>query len=141
GYHKTVECWQTLTQKTVYIEPELVWNDGAYSVVMPRERAEIGCDVSIDVDGENYPIATNSAGNIHLSKEAIAKICADDVAPDPLAFETVQVIDGDGARHYVLKDQWEDADVIGFRTFTSEGQRLNAKGKPVSSKIDKSFLR
>lgn len=141
GYNETFKCWETLSEKTVFIQPKQIWQDGSYSVVMPREHAKLETDVSIDVDGERYPVATNSAGKIHLSKEAIAKICADDPAPEALTFETVKVQDCDGGRHYVPKALWDNPHVMGFRSTYSDGTRLNAKGKPLSKAIDKPFLR
>ena len=79
GYWEERPNWETLAIERVYVEPVKGWQDGAYSIVMPRERAERRCDVTLEIDGDGavYPIAVNSGGKIHLSADQVRNIAGE----------------------------------------------------------------
>ncbi len=73
-------------ERLVMVPVERSWpaqyQDGAFSILFPREARAIGCAVTVDVDGEAVPLPTNAAGAIQLSADAVRRL-AGDVADMP----------------------------------------------------------
>lgn len=95
--------FETLTMEQVFVEPERVYEDGAYSVPMPAERATVRQDYAVSVEGDReYPIAVNSgATKIHLSAAQVRELCGEGT------FETLSFEIG-GKVHHVSKWLWDD---------------------------------
>lgn len=121
-YVTQTQCWQTLTMRDVKHPSETIIVDGSYSIIMPRERAQISASVEMSVDGETYPVAVNSGGKIHISKDTIAAV-------NMMTGETVKVQDDSGAAHYVLKSDWNNQEEWALFTCNEAGQFADSKNK------------
>jgi len=108
--------WDTLQPERFYIEGGEVWSDGAYSAVMPAERATREPDHSVTIEGDGtYPLAVNSGGAIHLTKDQVRAIVGESV------FETMAVTLPDGKSAFVLRWCWEQGDSR-FLTVRGDGR-------------------
>lgn len=115
-----VQDWQTLTMRKVETPARHEYAEGAYSIPMPRERQTLEAACSLTVDGQTYPLATNSAGNIHLSKDAVRKIIGES------CFETMAVTLPDGRAAFILQWLWDDG-VTRFCTVRADGRCATGK--------------
>ncbi|MBK6800383.1 MAG: hypothetical protein IPG83_02530 [Novosphingobium sp.] len=123
GHYVETPNWETLAIERVYIEGRSEYLEGAYSVVMPRERAERRSDVRLEIDGDStvYPIATNSGGKIHLSADQVRNIAGDSV------FETLALTIA-GKVVYVLAWLFAQGDSR-FLTVRSDGRCFAGKDR------------
>lgn len=73
---ETVLDWETLTEREVEIvEHEAGWQDGAFSVVMPRVRESVVAEISVELGDECLPLARNAAGSVYMTPAQVAKWC------------------------------------------------------------------
>lgn len=64
-------CWETLSTRTIPARSETVYGEGACCVLMPEHSR---ADVSVELDGKRYPLATNATGEIALTAEQVRTI-------------------------------------------------------------------
>lgn len=104
GRYEERPNWETLHVEKVWIEGRNVYETGAYSEVMPRDRAKMRPDVTLEIDGDAtvYPLGVKS-GAIHLTKDQVRAIAGDSV------FETMAV-EIAGRAVYILRWLWEQGD-------------------------------
>lgn len=104
GRYEERPNWETLHVEKVWIEGRDVYEDGAYSEVMPRDRAKMRPDVTLEIDGDAtvYPLGVRS-GAIHLTKDQVRAIAGDSV------FETM-AIEIAGRAVYILRWLWDQGD-------------------------------
>lgn len=73
---ESVLDWETLTERQVEIvEHEEGWQEGAFSVVMPRVSEAVVSEIRVEFDDECLPLARNAAGNVYMTPEQVAKWC------------------------------------------------------------------
>lgn len=96
--------WETLHVEKVWIEGRNVYETGAYSEVMPRDRAKMRPDVALEIDGDAtvYPLGVKS-GAIHLTRDQVRAIAGESV------FETM-AIEIAGRAVYILRWLWDQGD-------------------------------
>lgn len=104
GRYEDRHNWETLHVEKVWIEGRNVYETGAYSEVMPRDRAKMRPDVTLEIDGDAtvYPLGVK-AGAIHLTKDQVRAIAGESV------FETM-AIEIAGRAVYILRWLWEQGD-------------------------------
>lgn len=104
GRYEERPNWKTLHVEKVWIEGRNVYETGAYSEVMPRDRAKMRPDVTLEIDGDAtvYPLGVRS-GAIHLTKDQVRAIAGESV------FETM-AIEIAGRMIYILQWLWEQGD-------------------------------
>lgn len=115
-----VQDWESLTMRKVETPARWEYVEGAYSVAMPRERQKMEAACTLTVDGQTYPLATNSRGDIHLSKEAVRRIVGES------CFETMAITLPDGRAAYVLRWLWDEG-VTRFCTVRADGRCATGK--------------
>lgn len=98
-----------------------VWAPGAYSIVMPRERAKLAPDCTVIIDGDStvYPLGVKGNAAIHLTKEQVREIARDSV------FETMAVTIA-GRVIYILRWLFEQGDSR-FLTVRADGRCFTGK--------------
>lgn len=68
-------CYETFTIKRVQVqEGGLVYENGAYSVFIPRADRPVTASLSVEVDGVTHPLRVGASG-LELSKEAVHALC------------------------------------------------------------------
>lgn len=104
GRYEERPNWETLHVEKVWIEGRNVYETGAYSEVMPRDRAKMRPDVTLEIDGDAtvYPLGVRS-GAIHLTKDQVRAIAGESV------FETM-AIEIAGRAVYILRWLWDQGD-------------------------------
>lgn len=104
GRYEERHNWETLHVEKVWIDGRNVYEDGAYSEVMPRDRAKMRPDVTLEIDGDAtvYPLGVRS-GAIHLTKDQVRAIAGESV------FETM-AIEIAGRAVYILRWLWDQGD-------------------------------
>lgn len=115
GRYEERPNWETLHVEKVWIEGRNVYETGAYSEVMPRDRAKMRPDVTLEIDGDAtvYPLGVRSSA-IHLTKDQVRAIAGDSV------FETM-AIEIAGRTIYILQWLWEQGDSR-FLTVRADGR-------------------
>lgn len=126
GYYVESPNWETLAIERVYIEGRSEYLEGAYSVVMPRERAERRSDVTLEIDGDKsvYPIAVNSGGKIHLTADQVRGQIGE------TCFVTMEITLPNGKPAHILQWLWDQGDSR-FLTVRPDGRCYGAKAAPV----------
>lgn len=126
GHYVETPNWETLAIERVYIEGRSEYLEGAYSVVMPRERAERRSDVTLEIDGDKsvYPIAVNSGGKIHLSADQVRGQIGE------TCFVTMEITLPNGKPAHILQWLWDQGDSR-FLTVRPDGRCYGAKAAPV----------
>lgn len=104
GRYEDRHNWETLHVEKVWIEGRNVYETGAYSEVMPRDRAKMRPDVTLEIDGDAtvYPLGVKS-GAIHLTRDQVRAIAGESV------FETM-AIEIAGRAVYILRWLWDQGD-------------------------------
>lgn len=90
---ESVIDWEALVERDVEIvEHEAGWQEGAFSVVMPRVREAVVSTHSVDVDGDLIPLAMNGHGTLYMTAKQVAAWCGPvdpsthvAIAPRPMA--------------------------------------------------------
>lgn len=126
GHYVESPNWETLAIERVYIEGRSEYLEGAYSVVMPRERAERRSDVTLEIDGDGtvYPIAVNSGGKIHLSADQVRGQIGE------TCFAVMEITLPNGKPAHILQWLWDQGDNR-FLTVRPDGRCYGAKAAPV----------
>lgn len=83
-----IVCYETFTTRVEYPESFTQYEDGAYSIPIPRSHGSL---VAVEVAGDGgevqkYPIRTKANGAIELTDAAVAAL-----AGDPAEFERVEI--------------------------------------------------
>lgn len=117
GHYAERQNWETLHVEKVWIDPVRVYETGACSVLIPRERAvrETDCGLMIEGDSSRYPLAQNNAGAIHLTKDQVRSLIGES------CFETMPVTLPNGTAAFVLRWLWEQGDSR-FLTVRKDGR-------------------
>jgi DNA polymerase-3 subunit beta len=89
--HEYVEepDYETLTMRTVrreVIKEDAAWQEGAYCVAMPRERAGMAAAVTMGTPGVDERAVATKNGAIMLDAAAVARLCG-----DPADWERVEI--------------------------------------------------
>lgn len=126
GHYVETANWETLAIERVYIEGRSEYLEGAYSVVMPRERAERRSDVTLEIDGDStvYPIAVNSGGKIHLTADQVRGQIGE------TCFAVMEITLPNGKPAHILQWLWDQGDSR-FLTVRPDGRCYGAKAAPV----------
>lgn len=106
GRWETVQDWEALCERQVWIEPREEVLEGSYSILMPADGPAIEPDYSVTVEGDRrYPVAVNSgATQIHLSADQVRALVGDSV------WEVLEFPGPDGKPRYVSRWLWDDGD-------------------------------
>ena len=79
-------CYETFTVRRERVRVQdhaLVYQDGSYSVFLPRAERPVIADMSVTIDGVETPLRRNDAGALELSEAAVRALCGE---IDPAAF-------------------------------------------------------
>lgn len=76
AHWETVLDWEALVERHVEIvEQEAGWQEGAFSVVMPRVSESVVSEVSVEFGDDCLPLARDEAGTVYMTAEQVAKWC------------------------------------------------------------------
>lgn len=132
GYYVERPNWEALVVERHYVEGREVWQEGAYSVVMPRETAARHADVTVEIEGDAtvYPIAVNSSGKIHLTAEQVRRMAGE------VDTRTIEVKTRDGRWAHVYAKAWEGG-ALAMEPCTASGAEIR-KGFACFTQIKRS---
>lgn len=104
GRWETVQDWEALCERQVWIEPREEAIEGSYSVLMPANGPAIEPDYSVTVEGDRrYPVAVNAGSTaIHLSADQVRALIGDSV------WTVLEFPGADGKPRYVSQWLWDD---------------------------------
>jgi len=104
GWRETVQDWEALCDRVVDHPAEEGAIEGSYSIVMPRERAQLEPESRIiGPDGVTYPVAMGERG-IAFSKEQVRALIGES------CFETMEIVLPNGKPAFILQWLWEQGD-------------------------------
>ncbi len=124
GWRETVQDWETLAFRHIDHAGEVGAIEGSYSIVMPRERAQLEPESFIDgPDGHRYAVAMGDKA-IAFSKEQVRALIGE------TCFAVMEITLPSGKPAHILQWLWDQGDSR-FLTVQPDGRCYGARATPV----------
>jgi DNA polymerase-3 subunit beta len=124
SWSETVQDWETLIEREIHRAGSVEPIEGGYSIVMPRERAQLEPESFIDgPDGHRYAVAMGDKA-IAFSKEQVRALMGEG------CFAVMAVTLPNGKPANILQWLWDQGDTR-FLTVRPDGRCYGAKAAPV----------
>lgn len=124
GWRETVQDWEALAFRHIDHAGEVGAIEGSYSIVMPRERAQLEPESFIDgPDGHRYAVAMGDKA-IAFSKEQVRALIGE------TCFAVMEITLPSGKPAHILQWLWDQGDSR-FLTVQPDGRCYGARATPV----------